>query len=151
MKKSLSGVMIFNIIIIFLLAVFALLTATFSYAKAYKVNTRIISSIERYEGYNSSALADINQYLGALGYIKGAKNNCPTTKVINGKTGTLMSNNNAQYYYCIYRFTEEQYYYSYSVTTYISIDLPMIKEFKIGVTSKTNRIYNFNSLGQSEP
>lgn len=150
MKKSLSGVMIFNIIIIFLLAVFALLSATFSYAKAYKVNTRIISSIERYEGYNDSALVDINQYLGALGYIKGAKKNCPATKVINGKTGKLMPNDNSLYYYCIYRFTEESYYYSYAVTTYISVNLPLISEFKIGVTSKTNRIFNFDSQGRRE-
>lgn len=152
MKKSLSGVMLFNIIIIFLITVFALLSATLSYAKTYKVNTRMVSAIEKYEGYNTQALAEINRYLGNLGYISGGKKDCAAIKKLNGKVGTLVTNPKASYYYCVYRFdnyteslpSESGKYYSYAVVTYISIDLPIVNNFKIPITAKTNRIYDFN-------
>lgn len=151
MKKSLSGVMIFNIIIIFLLAIFALLSATFSYAKAYKVNTRIVSAIEKYEGYNELSLEEINKYLGSLGYLRGVNKNCAPYLTLNGVNSEKYEKKLTEsYYYCVYKFSNssesigDNKYYSYAVITYISLDLPIVGEFKIAIKAKTNRIYDFS-------
>ena len=146
MKQAIGSSTIINIIIVFIIIVFGLLAATFSYAKAYKVNTRIMNGIEIYEGYNSDAIAYINRALGTLGYTKGAKS-CNATLRINGAEGTLVSSAGNDYYYCVYKFsstTEGKCYYSYGVVTYITFRLPIVGRFDVPVQSKTNRIFDFD-------
>jgi len=158
MKQAIGGVSIFNIMIIFIVAVFALLAAAYSYAKAYKINTRIMNGIEISEGYNDTAVNYINQAMQVLGYLKGKKVDCPPQRNINGVVGNLVTNDKSNYYYCIYEFpatTEANgyyggCYYSYGVVTYIVIDLPIAPTFELPIVSKTNRIYNFNKSGGSE-
>ena len=101
MKKAIGGATIINIIIIFLVIIFALLAATFSYAKAYKVNTRIMNGIEIFEGYNTGAKSYINKLLGSLGYRKGKKK-CNSTITLNNRVGTLANLGSEDYYYCVY-------------------------------------------------
>lgn len=152
MKQSIGAATILNIIIVFILVTFGLLAATFSYARAYKVNTRIMNGIEIYEGYNNGSLGYINNFLGSIGYTKGAKKDCPQTLVMNRNTGSLVKRDE-KYYYCIYRFdstTEGDYYYSYGVVTYITFDLPIVGKFDLPVRSKTNRIYNFDKNANSQ-
>lgn len=149
MKKSIGGAMVFNIIFIYFTVVFALLAATMSYAKAFRVNTRIVNAIEKHEGYNSFALIEIEKHLGSLGYLRGNAN-CEGTRKINDVDGTLKSIGE-NYQYCVYRFSnssesingEENKYYSYAVVTYIMFDLPLVRNFKIPIVTKTNRIYDF--------
>ena len=152
MKQAIGGATIINIVIVFIVIIFALLAATFSYAKAYKVNTKIMNGIEIYEGYNAGAAQYANRYLQSLGYKKGKKNNCPSEKVINGEHGTLVPSEESNYYYCVYKYNQEEEgncYYSYAVVTYISFDLPFGARFELPITSKTNRIYDFDSNGGS--
>ncbi len=153
MKQAIGGATVINIIIIFIVIIFALLAATFSYAKAYKVNTRIMNGIEIYEGYNDGSTKYANKYLDGLGYRKGAKSNCPSTKNLNGQVGNLVTNENNNYYYCVYYYNAVQdgrCYYSYAVVTYITFDLPIAGRFELPITSRTNRVYNFNKVGGSE-
>lgn len=149
MKKAIGGAMVFNIIFIYFTVVFALLAATMSYAKAFRVSTRIVNAIEKHEGYNNLALIEIEKHLGTLGYLRGSVN-CDETRRINGVNGTLRSIGE-NYQYCVYRFSndsesisgEGNHYYSYAVVTYIMFDLPLVRNFKIPIVTKTNRIYDF--------
>ena len=152
MKQAIGGATVINIVIIFIIIIFALLAATFSYAKAYKVNTRIMNGIEIYEGYNDSSASYINNFLVSMGYKKGKKD-CPLTKKINGKDGELIPSDSNNHYYCVYKYnssSEGSCYYSYAVVTYISFDLPIVGKFDIPISSKTNRIYNFSKSGTKE-
>ncbi len=153
MKQAIGGATIINIVIVFIVIIFALLAATFSYAKAYKVNTKIMNGIEIYEGYNNGSVKYANRFLQGLGYTKGAKKDCPSTKNINGKSGSLVENQNNDYYYCVYYYSAHEdgnCYYSYAVVTYITFDLPFVGRFDLPITSKTNRIYNFDRFGGSD-
>lgn len=157
MKHAIGGVTVFNIMIIFIITIFALLAAAYSYANAYKINTRIMNGIEISEGYNDTAVNYINKALLALGYTKGKKD-CPSTRDINGVTGILEENANNNHYYCVYYFEPETEkngyyggcYYSYAVVTYITADIPVLGRFELPIVSKTNRTYNFDKSGGSE-
>lgn len=146
MKKSIGGAMLFNIVIIFLIVVFAILAGTLSYTKAYRMNSKIINALERYEGYNASSKQEIEYILGAMGYLQGPAK-CPERKV-NGVLGTATAGD--RYQYCVYLFDNDtttfdknRQYYSYGVMTYMTFNLPIVGTIKIPIFGKTNRIYRF--------
>lgn len=139
MKQSIGSVFLYNIIIVFIVLIFAFLAAAISYSKAFRVNSRIINSIEKYEGYNNAAVEEINKNLNTIGYRVGAKKNCPSKS-----GGTLVTNGGNNYKYCVYRFKVDSKHYTYGILTYMEMDLPIISQtLEIPVYSKTNKIYRF--------
>lgn len=154
MREGIGSIVLYNIIIIFILIVFALLAATLSYYKAFKVNNRILASIDKYEGYNEPAKAEIRNTLAGLGYTVNASND--RCKAKRGDV-RLVTNQDTNYYYCVYFYRDdrgdgekrlngdkEEIYYNYSVVSYIYIDLPIVGAFKVPVHTKGERIYNFS-------
>lgn len=140
MRESIGSAFLYNIIIVFIIIVFAFLAGTLSYAKAFKVNTRIVSAIEKYEGYNSLANTEINKILQTLGYRVGNNSNCPTRE---GRHA--LTNISANYRYCVYEFNEGNGYRTYGVVTYMSMDIPIVGGvMQIPVYSRTIRLYNFS-------
>ena len=150
MRESIGEWFTLNIIIIFIVIVFGLLSATVSYYKAFKMNSSILYSIDKYEGYNGLSEAEIERNLETMGYIKGSIK-CP-------KRGEnfYSVNNSSNYPYCVYYIADDTprseingeaedkpLYYNYSVVTYIYVDLPLINNFKIPVYTKGERIFNF--------
>lgn len=139
MRESIGSAFLYNIIIVFIVMVFAFLAGTLSYAKAFKVNTKIVSAVEKYEGYNTLAGNEIEKILQTLGYRIGSNKNCPTR---DGKhaISTVSSN----YRYCVYEYNEGNGFRSYGVVTYISIDMPIIGGlFQVPIYSRTIRLYDF--------
>ena len=63
MREGIGSVFLYNMIILFIIIVFGLISATISYYKAFKVNERILSTIEKFEGHNDLAKAEIDDYL----------------------------------------------------------------------------------------
>ncbi len=138
MKQGLGSVFMFNIIIVFIILVFAFLAATLSYSKAFRMNSRITNAIEKYEGFNSLAKKEIEKNLNTIGYRKGGKKDCPS------KGGTLMTNGSESHKYCVYQFKLDKYHYSYGVLTYMDMNIPIINQsLEIPIYSKTNKIYRF--------
>lgn len=137
MREGLGSVFLFNIIFVFIILVFAFLAATLSYSKAFRVNSRIINSIEKYEGYNTPAINEIEKNLNTIGYSKGQVN-CP------GRGGTKLTTGGQSHKYCIYRYKVGKRYYSYGVLTYMNIEVPLVNQsIKIPIYSKTDKIYRF--------
>ena len=142
MKQSVGTTAILNIIIVFLVTIFAAITGIISYNKAYKVSTRIGDAIERAEGYNGVALEEINRILSNIGYKKDAPN-CKLT--YNGAQLIEQPTSGTVYKYCVYyNPKDEQGYYQYDVLTYIYFDFPVINELEIPIMTKTDRIYCFS-------
>jgi hypothetical protein len=156
MRESIGTVSLLNFIIFFIFLVFAFLMGTLSYYKAYKVNNAIVSSIEKYEGYNMYARNEINDKLTSLGYqrtnfncrnVRGAK------RLLKIEGSEQLSDNG----YCIYVYENDNTYKtktnkvvktdtynSYEVTTIITFQFPIIQDvLKLRVSSRTNRIYDF--------
>lgn len=146
MRESITHTFVYNMIILFIVIVFGILAAAVSYYKAYKVNNRIISSIEKYEGYNSLAQEEILNTLQTIGYTVDPGQSCPSRKGTNA-----MSNGGLPYHICVYYYPDDTSkdekkgsYYSYSVVSYIYVDIPIIDSFRIPVHTKAERIYRFN-------
>lgn len=119
-----------------------LLVGTLNYYKGYKVNAYILESILKYSGYNDLSKKDINRIIKGIGY-SSEVSNCP----IRGDVSPVNSTGS----YCIYLFDKDGYtkedrvpYYSYGVTTFISIELPIVGKFKIPVFTKGRRMIDFN-------
>lgn len=161
MRESIGSTFLYNIIFIFIIIVFGLITATLNYYKGYKVNTRILQAIQRNSGYNSSSKTDIDRVLKGIGYTierNGIQNTCPSRDGKVAITSNKAGAGDTSYFYCVYYYENESgandngkttnegksRYYSYGVTTYIYIDLPIVGQIKIPVFTKGERIYRFS-------
>ena len=154
MREGIGSIVLYNMIIIFILIVFALLSATLSYYKAFKVNSYILLSIDKFEGYNDPAIEEISNTLNTLGYtVNNGEDICKSTR----GDANLVDNQDTKYYYCVYFYGNDTgdgedrnnkdgkpLYYNYSVVSYIYVDLPIIGSFKVPVHTKGERIYNFS-------
>lgn len=146
MKESIASTYIYNIILIFMVIVFAFVMGTIVYYKSFKTNKNILDIIEKYEGYNDLAKGEIDEKLRSIGYGLKGDGVCPT------KAGqTAISPISNDYKYCIYYFSNDtkdnsDQFYSYGVITYITFDFPLVNIFiKIPIYTKSNRIYRFRT------
>lgn len=135
MKESIGMSTLLNIVIIFIITVFAAIAGIISYHKAFKVSTRIGDAIERAEGYNDVSKNEINRILGSLGYVKG-KEECG----LEGQTDGL-------YRYCVYPIKKVNNHYQYEVLTYMYFELPLVSGFRVPIKTKTDNIYCFTGTG----
>lgn len=147
MRESIGSTVLYNIVITFLSIVFALILGTIVYYQAFKVNKNIVNIIQKYEGYNDLAKAEIDSKLSSIGYMKRDLGNCPTKKGI--PLVNYPSNPSAKksvFPYCVYRYQTSAKYYSFGVMSYIVIDMPLVSSnlLKFGVYSETDKLYKFD-------
>lgn len=150
MRQSIGTTFMLNIIIIFIVLVFAFLAATLSYAKAFRVNSKIVNYLEVFEGYNDLSKKEIDRTLKNLGYGASVTNTCSKTKTVNNNPGKLVKLGNENYAYCVYYFENDgdNKYYSYGVQTYMYLELPILgRTLKLPVFTKTNRLFYFSNTG----
>ena len=161
MKESIGSTFLYNIIFIFIIIVFGLIAATLNYYKGFKINVRILQSIQKNSGYNATSKKDIDRILSGLGYTSernGIQNTCPKRDGISAITSNRAGAGDTAYLYCVYYYPNENgakdnnsktkegksRYYAYGVTTYIYVDLPIVGQFKVPVFSKGERLYRFS-------
>ena len=139
MREGIGSVFLYNIIIVFILVIFAFIGGTVSYYKAFKVNTLIVHSIERYEGFNTLSKNEINTNLLTIGYRTTTNARCSS------KNGVQpMETTGVGHEYCVYQVDVGNNYYVYEVVSYIFLDLPLVGErLSIPIYSKTQKIYRF--------
>lgn len=142
MKESIGYTVTLNIVITFIIIVFAFLSAAIIYFKSNKISNAVMYSIEKYEGYNSLSVNDINSKIESLGYnkvsisCKKEYKSCNLTSNVNGQ---------GRNGYCIYECTEGEYYF-YRVKTNMSINIPIINNvINIPIYSSTNYIYDYET------
>lgn len=141
MRESIGSTFLYNLIMLFIAIVFAILGSTLMYYKAFKVNTRIINSIQKFEGYNNLAKTEIDNTLTSIGYMSKDRHTCP-----NRKNGGVLQTENKKFRYCVYYFQESNDYYKYGVITYITLDIPIVNMFlQIPIYTESDRIFDFNA------
>ncbi len=141
MKQGISFSQTIAIMSVFILMVFALLSATLSYYKAFKINNAIASIVEKYEGYNDLSIREITQKLSSMGYKLGTVG-CKKTF---SKKSTPVDSSDKQHAYCIYQYGKKDGYFSYGIETYIFVELPFGVHFKLPVYSETEPIFMFSN------
>lgn len=149
MGSSIGHAFLYNLIIFFIIIIFAFLSGTLSYYKAFKVNNRIVHAIEKYEGYNELAKEEVDRILSSFGYSL-ERANCKDEY----NDMFFVDAFDYNYNYCIYIETEtpeKNTYYSYGVLTYMKLDLPIINILNIPVFTRTNKIYKFTSTLPVQP
>lgn len=170
MRESIGTVSLLNFVIFYILLVFAFLAGTLSYYKAYRVNNAIITSIEKYEGFNTLSYNEINQKLASFTYER-VPFKCASTVNTGTKTGYLVDYTTkgkaitSREYdenrgYCVYRYANDtaykasgggtvksDWYDTYEVMTVVSFRFPIIQNLlKLRVFSRTSRIYQFETI-----
>ena len=126
---------------VFIIIVFAFLSAALIYFKSNKVSNVVVNSIEKYEGFNDYARTEIERNMSSLGYNRNSIN-CPDT--INNNKCSIQHKESRQNGYCVYLCDEVDYYY-YRVRTNMMINIPIINDLlNIPIYSNTNRLYNFD-------
>lgn len=138
MKEAVGNSFLVTISIVLLFLIMSLLVASLSYSKAYKAKNKIISVIEKYDGYTANAEADITTDLKQMGYkIVSSKRSCP--KPTNEETDLIHDTDIGQYDFCVYSIKSSRGYY-YHVITYMHFDVPMVEQyltFKVEGDSRT--------------
>lgn len=152
MKESVGYTVTLNIMIVFIAIVVAFLCAALIYFKSNKVSNIITSAIEKYEGYNETAINEIDRNLKSIGYgSRSIENKCAVT--VEDKTDSdghcnIISNQNGKGKngYCVYEcYESNDEYYFYKIRTNMMLNVPIIHDIlDIPVYSNTNRLYKFN-------
>ena len=145
MKQAIGQTQIINFVLIFIAITFTFLIATLGYMKAFKVNSRIASHLEKYEGYNNYAKQAIRNDLNTLGYEKKTNADCLSDedKYDNDRElNTQIEGYNA----CVKQVgvAKKGNYIKYKITTYVKFGPILGIEFKLPIRSQSEKIYVFN-------
>lgn len=155
MKASVGYTVILNIIIIFITIIVAFLCAALVYFKSNKVSNVITSAIEKYEGYTTDAVNEINRNLTSLGY---GSHSISCGAVTDDSADKCELKSDGSRGYCVYIcYEEDKYdpvsseyqgeYYFYKIRTNMMINIPIINDIlDIPIYSNTIRLYNFKKV-----
>lgn len=148
MRESIGSIALYNFIIIYIIITFGFMAGMVSYNKAFKINSRVIGAIEKYEGWNDGSQKEADNALAVLGYRqKNSSFSCPDRPA---KENASVENNDSNYQYCVYYMAyDDECYYKYGVTTYIYLDLPIVGNLSFPIHGKSNRIYKFTDHQQT--
>ena len=135
MREAIGGTWIFGIVVTFIVLFSSYLAISVNYSKAFHVKNEMISIIEKYEGFNSTAQSSIDTYIAGYGY--GVRGSC-------SNRGQGVDGTNGKYKYCVScTSTNESLKKSYyTVTVFFKLDLPVIGNiFTFPVTGTTKSIH----------
>lgn len=146
MREAIGGTWLFTIVILFVMLFTGYLCLAVNYSRAYNVKNGIVDIIERQNGYNDIAKAEIDEYLQDVGYKTLGK--CD-----DGFTGNLNDKGYGygESYYC-YRsinIEADSTYQNdsatgvyYQVQVFFRIDLPIFRDlFTFRVTGDSKQLY----------
>lgn len=142
MKEAIGTTFVFNLVMIFVGVMIALLVGSLAYSKGFKVRNRIINIIEDQNGYTEEAQRAIDENLKAIGYrIKTSSVNCRAQQEKHG--GKMIENaTKTNYNYCVFENNSTKGKY-YGVTVFIHFDIPILGDFvEIPVYGETRIIFD---------
>ena len=142
MKEAIGHIPLYNFLIVFIVITFGFLAATLTYFKAFKVNSRIAHALEKFEGYNSESIKEINRVLDTIGYRTG-------TVKCTDRDGVKPENNaKITHPVCLYEMQPQEKkngrYFHYGIVTYVYVDIPVLGgTFKIPVYTESEKDFQF--------
>ena len=127
MKEAIGNSFLVTLSIVFLFLIMSLLVASLSYSKAYKAKNKVVSVIEKYNGYNEDATNEIDMDLFKMGY-KTNTTGRRCKDLYNEDIVLLHDTEAGKYDYCVYEVSSTRGMY-YHVVTYMHFDLPIIGQY----------------------
>lgn len=125
MKEAIGNTFLMSLATVFLFVIMGLLVSALVYSKAYKAKNKIVSVIEKYNGFTDDAKGEVEDDLFKMGY-KTNTTNRSCSKIENA---TLVHDSaRGKYDYCVYQITSSRGEY-YKVITYTHLDLPIIGQY----------------------
>jgi len=125
MKEAIGNSFLVSLSIVFLFLIMLMLVSALSYSKAYKAKNKIVSIIEKYDGFTEEAETEINTDLFKMGYRTSLRNRSCGEKE---NMALLHDTDNGTYNYCVYEVSSSRGKY-YHVITYMHFDLPVLEEY----------------------
>ena len=145
MREGVGHAFLFTIVIVILGIIMILLITSMVYSKTYKIKTKILDIIEKYDGDIGSARVEIQSYLTSIGYRRNVDNTqeCPI------KNGGAVLNNYDIYHYCLYEFDNTSNLGKYyGALVYIYFDIPFIGNvFEFPVYGETEVLFDKMYIG----
>ncbi len=145
MKEAIGTSMVFNLIIIFVGVMIALLFGYISYSKGFKIRNRILDRMEEYKVYNNDAKDAIAGDLKAMGYQTSTSGKCKIVTKRSKNTNYIvspMTDSTNPYDYCVYQYRTTKGVY-YGVTVYITLNFPIVNSIvRIPLYGETKIIYD---------
>ena len=146
MKEAVGGLGITQIVIFFLILFSAYIAISINMNRAEKVKNEVISIIQKNNGFDSRALAQIQDYMSSVGYRSTGK--CEGDWKGYGSASSMSSKS----LFCIKEkeldgsteFPKSAYY---QVKVFFALDLPIFNDmFKLQLTGSTRRLYYPNTM-----
>lgn len=125
MREAIGNTFLTSLATVFLFVIMSLLVSALVYSKAYKAKNKIISVIEKYNGFTTAAQAEADSDLFKMGYKTNATNRS-CSKIEN--TILIHDSASGRYDYCVYQINSTRGEY-YKVITYTHLDLPIIGQY----------------------
>ena len=135
MKAAFGGAFLIKLMLIFLTLYIAFMAVALNYARGFRVKNQIINIVEQNEGFTIGGTADdkIKDLFSSIGYFS----------VGSCSTRNLSGSNN----YCIYESEIEGRGKTYSITTFVKINLPFqilgVDGITIPIKGETKLIQTF--------
>lgn len=123
MREAIGEAFVYNIVIIIVTLMIAVLVAAMAYSRTYKVKMRVVDIIEKYKGYTQEAKTEIEENLKSIGYRMNT-NAAQTCTAPNGG-GTSLTDISTNYHYCVFEYSTAKGKY-YGVTVYMYFDIPLV-------------------------
>ncbi len=156
MRESIGYSVTINIVITFIVIIFAFLSSAIVYFKTNKASNILVDTIQKYEGYNKDAKKEIIKKLNTLGYGSHAikcsaigdttsahiANTIATCTYVDPDNASATNNSG----YCVYRCVDKGYedYYYYKIRINMMINIPVIGDvLDIPIYSNTDRMLDF--------
>lgn len=133
MKEAIGNAFLTGLAIVFLSLIMLLLISSLTYSKAYKAKNKIVSTIEKYDGFTAEAAEEINQNLHSIGYRTSHSNQkcaeLSNADELHGNTMTVVHDTDeGDYHYCLYEVRTSRGAYFHAIT-FMQFDIPIIGEY----------------------
>ncbi len=129
MREVTGSTWTFQIIIIFILIFACFLTLVLSYSKAYRIKNRLLTVVEKYEGFTDDSTEIIHSFMVNQGY--KTKSYCPDEWIgardIYSASPEYGVNNTNDNYYCFKEnYDSESKKIYYDIMVFYRFNLPVI-------------------------
>ncbi|SRR5574344_750352 len=139
MKTAIGGTLLFQLMMLFVVIYMGLMAMGINYAVTFRVKNQILTILQDKEIYEDAS-QNIEEYLSKINYYGGSKNTD-----LNKNGGSVCLNNTTNY--CIEKKSLTTGGYYYVVTTYVTINFPMIgKIANLPVKGETQIMGRLNNL-----
>ena len=157
MREAIGGLGLTQIVIFFLVVFAGYISISVNSNKAYKVKNEVISIIQKNNGFDETALEQIEEYMTKVGYRATADCDALGTPGWDGYTSSG-TKNNQKALFCIKtmnivydtgtticpQFPKSVYY---QVKIFFGLDIPIINSlFKFQLTGTTRKLYYPNMI-----